>query len=128
MSKEQSEGVEGRPYSFLKYIKSHIEKIKEITDSEEVHHELDMILDDLYGIEYQFGIRVTKKYHKEKMLSKNIEIETLKNNLRESIQERVELITELEIAENNLREFAGENNLRDDLYVYKWKKYMEGLS
>lgn len=131
MSKERLEEIEEmnfmkiRPYKFVDCAKQRINNIKKITDCKNIKHELEMLMDELHDIEYQFDLHVTREFHKEKMIAKNIEIETLKESLRESIHERVHLITELEKAESHLRDIAP-NELKDNLYIYKWNKYMEG--
>src|SRR5699024_8346833 len=113
------------PYRCVDYAKQRIDNIRKITDCKNIKHELELLMDDLHDIEYQFDLHVTKEFHKEKMIAKNIEIATLKNSLNESVHERVHLITELKKAETHLREIAP-NELKDKLYIYKWNKYMEG--
>lgn len=131
MSKERLEEIKEieftkrRPYRCVDYAKQRINNIRKITDCKNIKHELEMLMDELHDIEYQFDLHVTSEFHKEKMIAKNIEIETLKNSLRESTHERVHLITELEKAESHLRDIAP-NELKDNLYIYKWNKYMGG--
>lgn len=119
------ERLRALPYMCVDYAREHVKTIKGITSCKHVNHELDMLLDNLSDVEYQLGLMVTKDYLKEKMIFKNIEIAELKNSLNESLHERVYLISELEKSENHLRDIAP-NDLKDNLYIYKWKKYMEG--
>lgn len=114
-----------KPCRCVDYAKQRINNIRKLTDCKNVKHELELLMDNLHDIEYQFDLHVTEEFHKEKMIAKNIEIATLKESLRESTHERVHLITELEKAEEHLR-YLAPNELKDDLYIYKWKKYLEG--
>lgn len=131
MSKERLEEIESidftktSPYRCVDYAKKRVNNINKITECKNIKHELEMLMDELHDIEYQFDLHVTRGFHNEKMIAKNIEIETLKESLRESIHERVHLITEIEKAESHLREIAP-NELKENLYIYKWNKYKEG--
>ena len=81
----------------------------------------DMLLDALDDIEYQAKQTVSRIYHKEQMMAKNIEMKMMEYNLIESVHERVTLISQLKRAEKYIEELNP--NFKERYYSKQWERY-----
>ncbi len=81
----------------------------------------DMLLDALDDIEHQARQTVSRAYHEEMMIAKNIEMKMIEYNLIDSVHERVTLISQLKRAEKHIKEVNP--SFKDRYYSAGWAKY-----
>ena len=81
----------------------------------------DMLLDALDDIEYQAKQTVSRIYHEEQMMAKNIEMKMMEYNLIESVHERVTLISQLKRAEKYIEELNP--SFKERYYSKQWERY-----
>src|SRR5690625_5535632 len=76
MSKERLEEIESidftktRPYRCVDYAKKRVNNINKITECKNIKHELEMLMDELHDIEYQFDLHVRSEEHTSELQSR----------------------------------------------------------